>query len=745
MSDGPKLQTTVTRGEGGALVRLAGTIEADFNPEQIASVTGCLVLDLDGVTRITSFGVREWIRFLKTCAAEHIYFVNARPGMVAQFNLVGGFSGRGALASCYLPYICEECDTETEVLLDLARDRAVVTKKEPPPLQCPKCGATAEFDDVPASYFGWMASQPAPALSDVARRLITGDRAGAASGPLVVRKEVAESVTGLWLQGDLDGKSRFKRAVDGLEGQVVVIIAGLGQVDADGAARLLDVLNLPEATVTFARAPVDLFRALPRERRGEMKGRVASLNWTMRCKTCSADTPAEINAPPVVGTDSTIAARCSRCGKNGVVTLTSQQEVIVKFFLAPQVAPEVSAYLASRPGAAPPAAEPITSTKSADGSDAPSRYRIIRPLGSGGMAEVFLAEQSGPEGFHKKVVLKRILPALSNNDEFIRMFLQEARTAARINHPNVVQIFDLGHENKRYFMAMEYVRGWDLRALINASQMSGRAIPIEIACRIAADMCAGLHAAHTCVDETHKSGIIHRDVSPHNVLLSNEGAVKITDFGISKVEDSSVGTKPGMLKGKIFYMAPEQIDAGLGAVDASSDVFAAGLVLREMLTGTALFRRDNEYTAMHAVLKEPIPPLVDVRKDASRRLSEIVGKALERDRSRRYPTALALRLDLEDELARSGRACTSAHIAHWLSTFVNEARQAGSIGPPEGATPTGITGAGFEDPFSGEGATAGGDVFATVPPTSQTASPTEVTKRIEGIDGVDLKKKTGGA
>jgi tRNA A-37 threonylcarbamoyl transferase component Bud32 len=284
----------------------------------------------------------------------------------------------------------------------------------------------------------------------------------------------------------------------------------------------------------------------------------------MQCATCGSETPAELSAPPRIGADNTMPARCARCGKEGPVTLTPQQDVIVKFFLADAVPDEVKAYLDARPGAAPPSAEPITSTNRSDAPEPPSRYRVIRPLGAGGMAEVFLAEQSGLEGFKKKVVLKRILPNLSTNEEFIRMFLQEARTAARINHPNVVQIFDLGQEGKRYYMAMEYVRGWDLRAITNASHLSGRPIPIEIALRIGADLCAGLHAAHTCVDEQHKAGIIHRDVSPHNVLVSHEGAVKITDFGISKVEDSSIGTRPGMLKGKIFYMAPEQIDAALG-------------------------------------------------------------------------------------------------------------------------------------------------------------------------------------
>ena len=700
MSAGPKVQSTILRGEGGALVRLVGTIEADFQPEELATLQGTLVLDLDGVKRITSFGVREWIRFLKSCVAESVVFVNARPGMVAQFNLVGGFAGHGVLASCYLPYICEECDTETEVLLDLTTSHDVITRKEPPPLSCPKCNAATEFDDIPASYFSWMASQPAPALSDVARRVISGEAAPvAASGTLQVKKEVADAVTGLWLTGRLDKGARFKRAVDGLEGFVVVVCAGISDVDEEGAGKLVDLVGTTEAMITLARVSVLLLRAIPRDRREVLMGRVSSLSWKTGCKTCGRKTTAETTAPLVMDDAGVVAARCTVCGTSGAITLTAQQQLIARYFLAPAVPIEITSYLLDRPGIAPPEAEPITSTNRAEPA-APSRYRVIRPLGAGGMAEVFLAEQQGPEGFLKKVVLKRILPNLSSDEEFIRMFLQEARTAARINHPNVVQIFDLGKEGKRYFMAMEYVRGWDLREVMKAVSRSGRRMPVEIACRIAADICSGLHAAHTCVDDNHKTGIIHRDVSPHNVLLSDEGAVKITDFGISKVGDSSIGTRPGVVKGKIFYMAPEQLEPAMGTVDAASDVFAAGLVLREMLTGMALFRRDNDYAAMRAVLSDPIPALVEVRPDVGRRLSDIVGRAVERDRRVRYPTAQALRLDLENELVASGRACTSAHLAQWLQSLVN-----GTVGTSHAVGPD------FHPPPSVDGSVD--DVFAS--------------------------------
>src|SRR5262249_8719905 len=188
------------------------------------------------------------------------------------------------------------------------------------------------------------------------------------------------------------------------------------------------------------------------------------------------------------------------------------------------------------------------------------KYEIVRRIGAGGMGEIFLARQHGPEGFLRSVVLKCVLPSLSNNAEFVRMFLDEARVAARISHPNVVQIIELERDDRGFFIAMEYVDGWNLRTVLRVMSSRQVQMPTEIACRLISDVCAGLHAAHTLpTEDGTRRGVVHRDVSPANILISQAGIAKLTDFGIAKAMGSLQVTKPGTMKGKAPYMAPEQI------------------------------------------------------------------------------------------------------------------------------------------------------------------------------------------
>ncbi|HEY4222498.1 MAG TPA: FHA domain-containing serine/threonine-protein kinase, partial [Myxococcota bacterium] len=239
----------------------------------------------------------------------------------------------------------------------------------------------------------------------------------------------------------------------------------------------------------------------------------------------------------------------------------------------------------------------------------PQRVEIIGPLGRGGMADVLLARRIGPGGFKKEIALKRLLPEMAHDKNFVDMFLQEARIAARISHPNVVQIFDLGWDGQRYFIAMEYVPGWNLALIQRGARRSGET-PIAIACHIGLDLCAGLKAAHSSTDEDGRPlRIIHRDVSPQNVLVSVDGTAKLSDFGVSRAADSIRRTKTGELKGKLAYMAPEQLEESLGQVDHKTDIFAAAATIYECFVGFALFRRGNDVETMQALLHDPIPDL----------------------------------------------------------------------------------------------------------------------------------------
>jgi serine/threonine protein kinase len=265
-----------------------------------------------------------------------------------------------------------------------------------------------------------------------------------------------------------------------------------------------------------------------------------------------------------------------------------------------------------------------------------ARLEIIGSLGKGGMADVALAKRVGPGGFSKEVALKRLLPEMAHDKNFVEMFLQEAKIAARISHPNVVQIYDLGWDGQRYFIAMEYVPGWNMSTIQKAARRTGQHIPIAVACRIALDLCAGLKAAHSSVDDAGKPlRIIHRDVSPQNVLVSVDGVAKLSDFGVSRAADSARRTKTGELKGKLGYMAPEQLQESYGPIDHRTDIFAASTTIFESFTAAPLFRRANDVDTMHALLHDPIPELRYLRPDVPRKVSDGLARGLVRETAQR--------------------------------------------------------------------------------------------------------------
>src|SRR5262249_11399360 len=236
------------------------------------------------------------------------------------------------------------------------------------------------------------------------------------------------------------------------------------------------------------------------------------------------------------------------------------------------------------------------------------RYRVIERLASGGMAEVFLAESAGIEGFKKQVAIKRVLPHLSEKKRFIAMFLDEARLSAHLSHSNVAQVFDIGVGDNAYFIVMEYVDGADLKAVIEYMRKAGRAIPVESAVFIASKICEGLTYAHELAGADGRPlRVVHRDMSPPNVLITKYGEVKIVDFGLAKATSQLEKSEAGIIKGKFSYLAPE---AALGQeVDHRADIFAVGIILWEMLAGRRLFLGESDFQTVKLVQQAQIPAL----------------------------------------------------------------------------------------------------------------------------------------
>ncbi|MCH9686127.1 MAG: protein kinase, partial [Deltaproteobacteria bacterium] len=298
-------------------------------------------------------------------------------------------------------------------------------------------------------------------------------------------------------------------------------------------------------------------------------------------------------------------------------------------------------------------------------------HEVLGRLAVGGMAELYLARTTHDNGSQEVVVLKRILPHLAEDPEFVRMFRDEAFLAATLDHRHIVRVHDIGQDGEDYFFTMEYVHGENVRTIIKAAQKIDVTLPLEHVVQIGIGVCEGLHYAHEQLDEDGSPlKIVHRDVSPTNILVSYDGEVKIVDFGIAKAAAATHVTQAGMLKGKASYMSPEQCRAQ--PVDRRSDVFAIGILLYEMTTLTRLFRGDNELAVLHQILTGTIEPPSTRIDDYSAPLERIVLKALAEKPDDRYPTADAMREDLEKFAREQGLSPSIDSLGEYLRDLCGE-------------------------------------------------------------------------
>jgi serine/threonine protein kinase len=292
------------------------------------------------------------------------------------------------------------------------------------------------------------------------------------------------------------------------------------------------------------------------------------------------------------------------------------------------------------------------------------RYSVLKHLASGGMADVLLGRTDGIEGFERHVVLKRIRPEHARDQRFIRMFLDEARVAANLHHQHIVQVHDIGEAAGEFFIAMEYIHGEDVRTLLSNASKTRAHVPLGIAVAVVSAAAAGLHYAHERRGADKKPlGIVHRDISPSNILVGYDGAVKVVDFGIAKASMRQE-TRSGSLKGKISYMSPEQCKSS--DVDRRSDVYSLGVVLYELATTTRLFKGDNDYLVMDQIVNGRVSLPRVRRPDLPNELSSIIMKAIAPDPERRYFTADELRVALDQFAARAGLATASSTVGAFL-------------------------------------------------------------------------------
>ena len=326
--------------------------------------------------------------------------------------------------------------------------------------------------------------------------------------------------------------------------------------------------------------------------------------------------------------------------------------------------PPASAPRVPAPRPAPGPASPPAAAPKSFGPETYGPYFLLEKIAVGGMAELFRAKRTGVEGFEKVVAVKRILPHLSDNQEFVHMFIAEAKMVAGLSHPNIVQIFDLGRIEKSYYIAMDYVHGRDLRSILKRAAERGTSIPQDLAVLIASKLCSALDYAHRKKDDQgQKMRIVHRDISPQNILISFEGDVKLTDFGIAKAATKATAHESGALRGKLLYMSPEQ--AWGKPMDRRSDIFSLGLVLYEMLTGQRPFLGSSELSILEMVRECRIAPAASVNAALPEALAQATMKALARDPAERYADAAEMQADLE-RILHEQRPPTDADISRFM-------------------------------------------------------------------------------
>jgi eukaryotic-like serine/threonine-protein kinase len=325
------------------------------------------------------------------------------------------------------------------------------------------------------------------------------------------------------------------------------------------------------------------------------------------------------------------------------------------------------------------------------------RYEVIRHLATGGMAQIYLARQSGLGSFERHVVLKTILRERANDHRFITMFLDEAKLAATLNHHNVAQVYEVDQADGSYYMAMEYVHGENARAILETALRRGWTIPLELAIMIVSGAAAGLHHAH---ERKGKNGqplqIVHRDVSPANIMVGYDGSIKVLDFGIAKAEERATKTVGGTIKGKYGYMSPEQCKGK--PLDRRSDIFALGIVLYELTTLRRAFKGNDDFDTMKRIVGgELVPPTVAVA-GYPRELEAIVGTAMASDPAARFQTAAELIEALDAFAVHAKLTGTNTALGRFMTQLFGDKREPWAEGSPTAmAEATEISGGDPED------------------------------------------------
>jgi serine/threonine protein kinase/anti-anti-sigma regulatory factor/transcription elongation factor Elf1 len=670
----------VTVGDA-ALVSVSGLVDERFLGFGDIGTVKTAVLNVSGMTRMTSFGVRQWLKAMDALpkSIADLYLLGCPTFFVDQLNMVLNFGGASKILTVVAPYTCPLCGVESGETIDVLVERANLAKGGLPEKECGRCGGKLEFDETPESYFAFMTKYAASSIQPAAAQLLAShglyaSTDSATEKPPRIIKLVHGSVTYFRIIGTIGSMFRARPLLVGAEGEVVIDLAEVDRFDSGGQKewrRLLKSLagqvpavTLVDVTESFLASAGDTL-ALARNIA------VASVLVPYGCIECGRTSYDSATLDRATWPLQFGAHVCTTCGGSTVTKLSA--EALVPLQKASTGIPPASTKVIGQrdeilsraliDANVAQAGENATAAVAADDTIL-GKYKIVRRLSAGGMAEVFLAKQVGIGGFEKLVALKRIQrQLLETRHQAIELFLNEAKIAGRLTHPNIVQVLDVGEVQGALYLAMEYVHGKDLRNVIRKLQQNRAIMPLGEACYVVREVAQALHHAYWSTDMTgQRLSVVHRDVSPHNVILSYDGTVKLLDFGVAM--SAVTEHAETMIVGKWLYMSPETTTNQ--QIDHRSDLFSLGVILYLLCSGYMPFTGSEPKEIVKKIRAGQYKPLREI-VPVPERLAVLVGRLLSPNPDDRPQRGQEVAAELTDIARQYGIESSGPSIAHILT------------------------------------------------------------------------------
>jgi eukaryotic-like serine/threonine-protein kinase len=662
---GPRASAELVTTKSGdvALVQLSGLVDEHFTGFGDVGGIKTLVLDVSGLVRMTSFGVRQWLLAMEALpkTLTNLYLLGCPTFFVDQLNMVLNFGGAAKVLTVAAPFMCIGCGAESAEAIDVLVGRADLAKGVVPRKMCSSCGGTLDLDETPQSYFAFVSKYGATSIVPAAAQMlaVNGLYVSAdfdADKPPKIIKLVRGSVTYFRIAGTMSVNFRARPLLGGSEeGEVVIDLADVTRFDIGAHnewRRLIRTLSAQVSAVTLVDVDDSFFAVAADTLLLAPTIAVSSVRAPYACMDCSKSSDESIEAEwPLELTPGV----CTTCGGTRLPQLSAEAFAGLQS-VRTQVAQASARVIVQRDelvsraltdarvAEAAATARPRTPTSE---QTILGKYQIVRPLSEGGMAEVFLAQQVGLE---KPVALKRIQRKLLESRHLaIDMFLNEAKIAGRLTHPNIVQVLDVGEVGGVLYLAMEYVKGHDLREVINKSQKLRHSIPTAVSCHIIREVALALHYAYFShgVDDEQLS-VVHRDVSPQNIILGDDGAVKLLDFGVAM--SSVTEHEAGMIVGKWRYISPEATMKNR-PIDHRSDLFSLGVILYLMCTGVAPFSARDPKDIVKKIRAGEYRPVHEAAPKLPRKLANLIESMLDPSPELRPQSGMEVAAQLE-EIAR---------------------------------------------------------------------------------------------